>query len=163
MQQRIVVEYERFQVDQSTQLWRQHLELVGAQVQIHQVGKVYEQIVGYGADRVVAQIEHQNRFGLLQIARHLSKLIVAEILVNFESISSRLNHFKYCPKLPTNTARSSSSFKLSGTFSFLILLCLKFKTLRQLNRIISLLIVVMPFLVACNCSCQMISTLTCNG
>ena len=94
MQQWIVVQYECFQVNQSTQLWRQHLEFVGAQIQIHQIGKVYEQIVGYGADRVVAQIEDQNRFGLLQIAGHLSKLIVAEILVNIESISNQSNHLK---------------------------------------------------------------------
>lgn len=56
----VVVEYECLQVDQTSHLWRQAVQLVVAQVQIQQVCQVDEQLVGDGVDAVVAQIQHQH-------------------------------------------------------------------------------------------------------
>lgn len=80
MHQRVVIEDERLQVHQAPHLWGQAVQLIVAQVQIQQVGKVDEQLIGDGVDAVVTQIQHQHVPAVLQVPGDLRQLIVAQIL-----------------------------------------------------------------------------------
>lgn len=78
--QRVVVQYERLQVNQASHLRWQAVQLVVAQVQIEQVCQVDEQLVGDGVDAIVAQIQHQHVPAVLQVPGDLRQLIVAQVL-----------------------------------------------------------------------------------
>lgn len=80
MHQRVVVQYERLQVNQASHLRRQAVKLVVAQVQIQQVRQVDEQLVGDRVDAIVAQIQHQHVPAVLQVPGDLRQLIVAQVL-----------------------------------------------------------------------------------
>lgn len=80
MHQRVVVQYERLQVNQASHLRRQAVQLVVAQVQIQQVRQVDEQLVGDRVDAIVAQIQHQHVPAVLQVPGDLRQLIVAQVL-----------------------------------------------------------------------------------
>lgn len=80
MHQRVVVQYERLQVNQASHLRWQAVQLVVAQVQVQQVRQVDEQLVGDRVDAIVAQIQHQHVPAVLQVPGDLRQLIVAQVL-----------------------------------------------------------------------------------
>ncbi len=96
MHQRVVVQYERLQVNQTSHLGWQAVQLVVAQVQIQQVRQVDEQLVGDGVDAVVAQIQHQHVPAVLQLPGDLSQLIVAQILRGEEGKSVEKTQYCFC-------------------------------------------------------------------